>query len=171
MKKKQLYTAFAVSAIALNATYAQAEENSQEKPLNTIFVCATQQDTPTMFSYTPGEVNLTPLMTWHSEYLLPEQSGAEICQQTASKLQSSINQRQQKYIKSNTTKEINSVCLVSEENQTCNTAESEQLFSVNPNYKAACVLDNKKPIDCWALKDRGIYSFDDKPYQAIWWPW
>lgn len=171
MNKKYLYTALTVGAIALNATYTQAEENSPEKSLDIVFVCATQQNAPTMYSYTPGEVNLKPLMTWHSEYLLPEQSGAEICQQTANKLQTSIEQQEQKYIKAKTTKEINSVCLVSEEDQTCTTAESEELFSVNPNYTAACVLDNKKPIDCWALKNRGIYSFDDKPYQAVWWPW
>ena len=172
MNKKYLYTALVGFAIAFNPNIIQAQEGSSNKPTDTIFVCSTQQGAPTMFAYNPGEVNLTSLMTWHAEYLLPEQSGSEVCQQTATKLQASIDARQEKYIKAQVDKTSNSVCLVSEEDQTCNTPESEKLFSVNPDYKATCVLDNKKPIECMALNVRGnIYSFEDKPYQAMWWPW
>jgi len=171
MNKKHIYTIIALGTVALNAAPAQGEANSQNERANTVFVCSTQQNAPTMFAYTPGEVNLAPVMTWHSEYLLPEDSGQEVCQQTAQKLQASIEQKQKKYIKADITKENNSVCLVSEENQTCATEKSEKLFSVNPDYQATCVLDNKKPLDCWALRKRGIYSFEDKPYQAVWWPW
>ena len=171
MNKKYLYTAFVSFAIALTTTPLQAEENSADSPSDSIFVCATQQGAPTMYAYTPGEIELTPLMTWHSEYLLPEQSGEEVCQQTATKLQASIEQEQERYLKADTPKESNSVCLVTEEDLTCATPESEELFRVNPNYSAGCVLDNKKPIECMALNVRGIYSFEDKPYQPLWWPW
>lgn len=171
MNKKYLYTAFISLAIALNPNIIQAEENTSDKPVDTIFLCSTQQGAPTMFAYNPGEVNLTPLMTWHAEYLLPEQSGSEVCQQTATKLQTSIDSQLQRYIKADMSKTTNSVCLVSQENQTCSMPESEQLFSINPDYQATCVLDNKKPIECMALNVRGIYSFEDKPYQALWWPW
>lgn len=172
MNKKYLYTAVITCAIAVNVAPLQAEENSNQKTAGTTFVCATQQDTPTMFAYTPGQVNLTPVMSWHPEYLLPKQSGAEVCQKTAAKLQASYQQEDAKYLKSATQKEGNLVCLVSEEDQNCNTEESEKLFSVNPKYNAACVLDNKKPIECKAFASRGnIYSFEDKPYQPLWWPW
>ncbi len=171
MNKKLFYTALVGSAIALNGTPLQAEGNPNQDLGNTIFVCATAQDTPTMFAYTPGKVNLTPLITWYPEYLLPEQSGQKVCQQTASKLQASYQQDQEKYLKSEELEKGDLVCLVSKADQDCTTEDSKKLFSVNPNYNAGCVLDNKQPIECMALNARGVYSFEDKPYQAQWWPW
>ena len=171
MRKKHLYTALIGSAIALGVVPLHAEQNLAQKPSNEVFVCAAQEGTPTMFAYTPGEVNLTPLMSWHSEYLVADRSGAEICQQTATKLQASYQQQEAKYLKVETTEDNNLVCLVSQEDGDCITQDSEVLFSVNPNYNASCVLENKKPLECKALQVRGIYSFEDKPYQPLWWPW
>lgn len=171
MNKKCLYTALISCAIALNAVPSQAEESNQESS-NTIFVCATQQDIPTMFSYTPGEVNLTPLMSWYPEYLLPQQSGSEICQKTATKLQESSQQEQASYLKTAKLEQKNVACLVTEEDQKCDPKESEILFSTKPGYDAGCVLNNQKPIECKAISSRGnIYSFEDKPYQPTWWFW
>ena len=173
MNKKQIYSALIGCAIALNAASLQAQETSENDPSNTIFVCAVREDTPTMFAYTPGEVNLTPLMSWHSEYLLPEESGKEVCQQTATKLQASIEQENEKFLKAYTEKESKSnlVCLVEEADRTCADEESEKLFSVNPDYNADCVLSNKNPLECMALRSRGIYSYNEQPYQPVWWPW
>ncbi|MGF1591540.1 MAG: COP23 domain-containing protein [Pleurocapsa sp.] len=172
MNKKYLSTAVVSCAIALNAVPVNAiEYNIAQESSQSVFVCATQGGTPTMFAYTPGEVNLTPVMSWHSEYLLPEQSGVEVCQQTAAKLQASYQQEEAKYLKAEITEDANLVCLVEEEDQNCLSQTSQKLFSVNPNYDAGCVLDNKQPIECKALQVRGIYSFEDKPYQALWWPW
>lgn len=170
MNKKYLYTAFLSCAIALNVVPLNAAEDTPETS-ESAFVCATQEGKATMFAYTPGETNLTPLMNWHAEYLLPEQSGTEVCQQTAAKLQDSYEQDQARYLKAETTEEENLVCLVNEEEQNCIAEDSQKLFSVNPKYNAGCVLENKSPIECKALKVRGIYSFDDKPYQPLWWPW
>ena len=170
MINKYLYTALVGWAISLNAVSLQAKETKSEPSLSA-FVCAVQDGTPTMFAYTPGEINLTPLMSWHSEYLLPDQLGTEVCQQTAAKLQNSYEQEEAQYIKAETTPEQNLVCLVSQEEQNCTAETSQELFSVNPNYGAGCVLENKNPIECKALQVRGIYSFDDKPYQPLWWPW
>lgn len=173
MNIKYLCAAIFSSAIAFNATSLQAEENSQADYSDTVFVCAVQEDVPTLFAYTPGEVNLTSLMSWHSEYLLPEQSGSQVCQQTANKLQASIEQDEQKFLKAYTEKssKSNLVCLVGEEEETCASEESEKLFSVNPNYSARCVLSNKNPLECMALNVRGIYSYNEQPYQPLWWPW
>ena len=171
MKKTQIYTAFIGCAIALSAVSVHAKESIAQKPSDEVFVCGVQDDTPTMFAYTTGEVNLTPLMSWYPEYLPEEQSGAEICQQTATKLQASYQQQEAKYLKVETSEDNNLVCLVDEENQNCITPDSEILFGVNPKYNAGCVLENKKPIECKALQVRGIYSFEDKPYQPMWWPW
>ena len=171
MNTKYLYTALIGSAIALNVTPLQAKEHLNQDPGKTIFVCAMAKDTPTMFAYTPGKVNLTPLISWYPEYLLPEQSGQKVCQQTATKLQASYQQDQEKYLKAEEAEEGNLVCLVSKADRDCTTEDSEKLFSVNPNYNAGCVLDNKNPIECMALNVRGVYSFEDKPYQPTWWPW
>lgn len=174
MNKKYLYSAVASFAIALNAVPIQAEESiDQNENFSEIaFVCAIQAGTPTMYAYTPGEIDLEPLMSWHSEYLLPEQSGKQICLQTATKLQASVQQDQAKYLKATTLAGKNLVCLVSQEEEECATEGSQTLFNVNPDYEAGCLLDNMKPIECKALRGRGnIYSFDNEPYQLMWWPW
>lgn len=170
MNKKYLYTAFIGCAIALNAFPLNAKEDPA-KSSESKFICAVQNNIPMMFASTPNEANLTPLISWHEEYLLPEQSGAEICQQTATKLQDSYGQEQAKYVKVENTEQGNLVCLVNQEEQNCFAEDSQKLFSVNPNYDASCVLENKQPIECKALRVRGIYSFEDKPYQPVWWLW
>lgn len=171
MNKKYLYTTFFGCAIALNTVPLQAQASLNQDSSETVFVCAIENDTPTMFAYTPGQVNLAPLIRWHPEYLLPQQSGQEVCEQTATKLQTSFKQKQERYIKAEAAEDSNLVCLVTKEDQNCTTEDSETLFNVNPNYSAGCVLDNKEPIECMALNARGIYSFDDEPYQPLWWPW
>lgn len=172
MNKKHLYTVITAFAIALSGNSLHAKESHGQNVSNTIFVCGTETDTPTMFAYTPGSVNLTPLIGWHQEYLLPEQSGAEICKQTATKLQALDRQPQEKYLKTESKEDRTLVCLVSAKDETCSSENSEELFSVNPNYDANCILDNREPIECVAVgKVRGIYSVSDAPYQPSWWPW
>lgn len=172
MNQKLLQTAFVGIAIAMNATPLLAQEKSEEESPEIAFVCATQDSVPTMYAYTSGQVKLEPVMSWHSEYLLPEQSGEQTCFDTANKLQASYQQEEARYLKAETEEKINLVCLVTEEEENCTDENSQTLFSVNPNYEAGCVLDNMQPLECKALRNRGnIYSFDNKPYQPIWWPW
>ena len=172
MKNKYLITALLGCAIAFTAIPLNAEEETAPESLDSAFVCATQGEIPTMFAYNPGNVNLTPLMSWHAEYLLPGQSGAEVCQKTATRLQNSYQQEEAKYLKSAATEDKNLVCLVNEEEQDCLDEDSQKLFSVNQKYNASCVLENKSPIECAAVQvNRGIYSFNDEPYQPLWWPW
>lgn len=174
MNNKYLCTAVISCAIALNAVSVRGEQKSQPESTNNIFVCATQQDTPTMYAYIPGEVSLTPLMSWYPEYLPTGTSGAEICEKTANKLQASIAQADKKYLKAYTQKDTQSnlVCLVDREERTCASQESEVLFNVNPNYNPTCVLENKKPLECMAAFNvRGVYSYNEQPYQPLWWPW
>ena len=79
MFKKVIPTTLAVSAIAMNVSLVEAKEgyspNSNQS--NTVFVCATKTEPPTLFSYTPGQINLTSLMSWHQDYLLPDRSGGK----------------------------------------------------------------------------------------------
>ncbi|MEL6496666.1 MAG: COP23 domain-containing protein [Cyanobacteria bacterium J06623_7] len=172
MNNKYLTAAFGAMAIAIAAVPVNAEERANLQFSESAFVCSVQGETPTMFAYNPGEVALTPLMRWHGEYVAPSQSGAEICQQTAVRLQDSYQQDEAKYLKSATTEEENIVCLVNDIEGDCADEDSQKLFSVNPKYNASCVLENKTPIECAATQvRRGIYSFNDEPYQPLWWPW
>ena len=172
MIKNPVYTAITVSAIALSATSLQAKESYSQNPSDTIFVCATEIETPIMFAYTPGTVNLTPLITWYQDYLLPEQSGKEVCQQTATQLQNLYQEQEPKYLTTQETEDSTIVCMVNQETQNCDSEDSVTLFSVNPNYDATCVLDNRQPLECVAIgKVRGVYSVPDSPYTPSWWPW
>ncbi|WP_036480914.1 COP23 domain-containing protein [Myxosarcina sp. GI1] len=176
MNNKHLYLAIVTGAIALSTTSIQAKESYSQNTSDTIFVCATEIETPTMFAFTPGNVKLTPIISWHQEYLLPDQSATEVCQQTATKLQEinrqQAEQKQEYYLKTELQGDRSLVCAVSEKDATCSSDDSEELFSINPNYDAPCVLDNRDPLECVALgRVRGVYSSIDTPYQPSWWPW
>ena len=169
---KYLYTGLAISAIALNSVSVKAQEDySQENP-ETVFVCATQSETPTMFAYTPGNVNLTPLINWHQEYLLPEQSATEVCQEVAVKLQNLSQQESEKYFVAQKQETYSLICLVSQESENCSSQNSEPLFKVSSNYDPSCILDQREPIECIAIGQvRGVFTIEDTPYQPTWWPW
>ena len=162
------------SAIALNTTFLEAKESYSQNPApaNTVFVCTSQTQPPTLYAYTPGKTNLTPLMSWYRDYLLPNQSGAEICQQVAAKLQNQFQQQQPRFFAIAEKEDRNVLCLVSQENTNCNTENSEELFSVNSNYDPTCVLDNRQPLECMAIgRNRGVLVLPDSPYAPRWWPW
>jgi hypothetical protein len=174
MFSKVISTTFTISAIALSTTALATTESYSQQSLESemTFVCASQTEPPTMYSYTPGKVNLTPLISWYQDYLLPNQSAAEVCQQVAAKLQSQYQQGQKKFFTTEQRENQTVVCLVSQKNQTCSSDNSEELFSVNPNYDATCVLDNRQPLECMAIgRTRGVSSIPDSPYMPSWWPW
>jgi hypothetical protein len=145
MIKNPFYTAITVAAIALSATSLQAKESYSQNATDTSFVCATEIQTPTMFAYTPG---------------------------AATTLQNLSQTKQPQYLKTQEAEDRTVVCMVNQENQNCNSENSVNLFSINPNYDAACVLDNKEPLECVAIgRVRGVYSIPDSPYTPSWWPW
>ncbi len=181
MIKNYLYTTITACAIALGATPLQANasysqnvstQESTGTNTDTTFVCATDIATPTMFAYTPGKVKLTPIMSWYQEYLLPEQSAKEICQQTATKLQTLSQEKQRRFLSTEARKGHNVVCMLAAENKTCNSEDSVELFAVNSNYDPNCILDNREPLECAAIgKVRGVYSVTNEPYTPTWWFW
>ncbi len=116
MFKKVISATLALGAIALSADLLTASESKKQDSAqtNTVFVCAAQTQPPTLFAYTPGEVNLTSLMSWHQDYLLPEQSGDEICQQVATKLQNRLQNQQPNLFVSQKQENRSALCLVTE---------------------------------------------------------
>ncbi len=171
---KFFYTAITLSAIALNSTSVLAQETEVEAQdsQETVFVCGTESQTPTMFAYSPGNVNITPVITWHQEYLLPEQSGTELCQEVASKLQNVSQKQQEPYFIAERQEDSILVCLVDTKNSDCSSQASQPLFSVNSNYDPSCILDRREPLECMAVGQvRGVYSITDEPYRPLWWFW
>ena len=163
--------AIAISANSLSAkeTYSQ---NSSDTIADTIFVCTTENTSSIMYAYTPGKAILTPLMNWYQEYLLPETSSAEVCQQVATKLQQLSEEKTVRYIATEEQPDQNVVCMVTREDGSCSTEDSEELFAINSSFQPSCVLNRLKPLQCSATIVRGgIMSVPNSPYRPIWWPW
>ena len=169
---KYFYTGLVVGTISLTSGSVQAQEQYVEAAPKTVFVCANHLETPTMFAYTPGNVTLTPLINWNQEYLLPEQSAKEVCQDVAVKLQNIAQQQSGNYFVVENKSTYNLVCMVSQESENCSSPNSEPLFKVNSDYDPSCILDQREPIECIAIgKVRGVFSIKDEPYKPLWWLW
>ena len=169
---KYFYTSLCLSAIALSSASVNAQETNNPDNSKTIFVCSEESENPTMFAYTLGKTTIKPVIIWYQEYLLPEQSGIEVCQQVVGKLQNISQQQQKTYFVTEKQETQTLICLVSQEDDNCSSETSEPLFSINPNYDASCILDQREPIECMAVgKVRGVFSIEDKPYQPLWWLW
>ncbi|VEP16121.1 conserved exported hypothetical protein [Hyella patelloides LEGE 07179] len=173
--KKVVYMGLAASAIALSANSLSAKESYGQNSPDTTFVCSTENTASTMYAYTPGKAVLTPLISWYEEYLLPETSSAEVCQQVATKLQELSQERTTRYIATQKQEDQTLVCMVTRENDDCSSDDSENLFGVNPNYSPVCVLNRFEPIECTAIvmQKRGAIMPEsaNSPYRPIWWPW
>ena len=164
---------FTATTVAIGTTNLGVTQPNQ-KPVaqaQMTFVCSPESQPPTMFAYTPGEVNLKPIMSWHSEYMLPNQSAKEICQQVATKLQTHYEQGDKKFLAAKKIGDRNVVCLVSHKEEQCNSKNSETLFSLNPNYDPVCLMNNRSPLECYARTVRGsVLSLPGGSYQPTWWP-
>ena len=169
---KFFYIGLTATAIAITITPLAAEESLNQSTADTVFVCTTENTASTMYAHTPGKATLTPLIGWHQDYLLDGASSGEVCQEVAGKLQNLAQANQEWFISTQKEPEYSVVCMVSNEDGSCESADSEKLFSVNSNYSPNCVLNRLEPLECTATIVRGgILSVPDSPYQPIWWPW
>ena len=82
----------------MSANSVGAKESYSQNSSDTIFVCTTENTSAVLYAYTPGKAVLTPLMNWYEEYLLPEASSADTCQQVATKLQKLSQDKTVRYI-------------------------------------------------------------------------
>ncbi len=169
---KYFYTSLCLSMITLSSTFVNAQETDNPNNSKTVFVCSEESENPTMFAYTLGQTTIKPVIVWYQEYLLPEQSGIEVCQQVVGKLQSLSQQQQKTYFVSQRQESQTLICLVNQEDHNCSSETSEPLFSINPHYDASCILDQREPIECMAVgKVRGVFSIENEPYRPLWWLW
>jgi Circadian oscillating protein COP23 len=172
MQWRLLPTVFVGTALLATFNLGSTKTLSQETPASKItFVCASEVNPPITYAYTPGEVNLKPLMIWHSEYLLPNESAAELCQRVAQKLQTSYNQQQDYLLASDGTDKMWKVCLVSKSGDGCDVSNSVYLFSLNGNYAQApkCLMEGIDPLQC--PRSRGkVISLPGGRYTPFWWP-
>lgn len=170
--KKLVSLGVAALAIATHTSSLDARESYAQSSSETLFLCATEANSSTMYAHTPGNSVLTPLMSWHQDYLLPGASSEDICQQAATKLQTLSQDREVRYIAREEQQDRTAICMVTRENGKCSAEDSEEIFSLNNNYSPDCVLDLLKPLECSAMVTRGgILETIDSPYRPIWWPW
>lgn len=166
------YIGMTATAIALSMTPIATAENIDQNNPETVFVCTTENTSSTMYAHTPGKATLTPLIGWHQDYLLEGVSSGEVCQDVAGKLQGLSEADQEWFISTQKLSSHSVVCVVSNEEGSCDSVDSKKLFSVNSNYSPNCVLNRLEPLECTATIVRGgILSVPDSPYQPIWWPW
>lgn len=170
--KRYCYIMLSAIAIAFFSTSLDAKENNSEISAGNFFVCSTETFVPTLYVHKSGETSLTPLITWHEEYLLPQDSGNKICKRVAQKLQDLAQEPGQQYIATEAKAEHTLVCSVKVADETCSSNYSEPLFTLNPYYDAQCILNHKEPLECVTVgRARGVLSIPDSPYKPIWWLW
>jgi hypothetical protein len=171
MKWKSISTIVVVTVWLILLGFGTTKTLSQETPnAQMAFVCAGNVEPPTTYAYIPGEINLKPLMSWHSEYLMPGDSAAELCQRSAQKLQSKYNSQQQYLLASNHTQQTWIVCLVTKEGDSCLTNDSVYLFSLNNSYQSPrCVMEGIDPIQCPRTRGK-VISIPGGRYTPAWWP-
>jgi hypothetical protein len=173
MFAKLTSTTFTVASLALGGNLGVTPNQSQVVSAdNMTFVCAPQMQPPTMFAYTPGQVNLKPIMTWHKEYLLSDTQAPELCQQVAQKLQTNYQQGKEKHIAYEKLEDKTLVCLVEDRNEKCTSENSEELFSLNPNYDASCLMNNLNPMECSVISQKrgSLMTLPTGTYTPTWWP-
>jgi hypothetical protein len=173
MKWKLISIIFLV-AIALFSTIGLSPRatlgQTSPKPAMT-FVCAADREPPTTYAHIEGKVNLESLMSWRSEYLFPGDSAVELCQQTAQKLQSTYDKKQDYLLAGDWTNERWKVCLVSQQGEGCDSRNSVYLFSLNSSYQSPrCLMEDIEPLQC--PRSRGqLISLPGGRYRPSWWPW
>ena len=166
------YILLSIIALTLLSSPLEAKEDSLGNSAENFFVCTTETLVPTLYIYTAGTTSLTPLISWHQEYLLPQNSGSEICKQVAKKLQDLYQKPGKKYIATEEKEDHTLICMVKVENETCSSINSEPLFSIKQNYDAKCVLNHRQPLECVTIgRVRGVFTIPDSPYKPIWWLW
>lgn len=141
-------------ALGITETFAQATPQSKMT-----FSCNLTSDPPITLANLPDNANPIPMITWYSEYLLPENSAKELCQKVAETLQEKYNQQQNNLFATGQETNRNIICLVSSEGEKCNSNQSQELFSVQPEYDPRCVMDNIAPGECGQY----ICKLDDIP--------
>jgi hypothetical protein len=171
---KSVSTIFTATAVSVGISVLNTPvTSSQTKPQPQIaFVCASEINPPTTFVYTPGEIILKPILSWYSDYLLPNDSAEKLCQTVTEKLQSKYDQGQKFFLASQKVNDRWQVCLVTQKGAECNSKNSEELFSVNANYKTPeCIMENTEPKSCPNLPTtRGpVLSIPGGRYTRIWW--
>ena len=188
MWKLALTTVGAI-AIALQPTVSLTQETTPETtpeivPTKITFSCDQKAEPPTTVVSMPGEKEPKPFLRWHSEYLLPEDSAVELCQQVAQKLQTKSEGGEkyelaaQQFSVQDSAHRIWKVCLVTNpapDYPCTKSGTTEDLFSLNTKYKETfkCMMENTDPESC-ALRTLPItrsplMSIPSNSYTPGWW--
>ncbi|MGK7932749.1 MAG: COP23 domain-containing protein [Microcystaceae cyanobacterium] len=136
------------------------------------FICQTEQTPPVTVVQMDKETQI--IATWYSDYLLPDASPEQICQDVAQRLQNRYESQQPSFFAYEPIEAEKrwDVCLVAQEGQKCTEEGSEVLFSLNSNkFKdpASCILKNTQPNRCRPITRGSLLSVPgDEGYSPRW---
>lgn len=161
-------------------------ENSElEEGKGEIFFCDDSTEIPTTFINLEKEKESRVFIRWYAEYLMPEDSPQELCQNISSILNEKAKNNQPVFLAAKPLDNRWKICLVSEANGRCDDNKSEDLLYLNQvKYKndqgnlinkypavAKCFINSNEPDKCKKLNRRGsLLSIPSNNYVPKWWP-
>lgn len=178
MITKYLTTALSIGAIALasvplQVTSAQAEQATLSQ---TTFICDQTAEPPAIFLQNSDKSTRTVVLKWYSQYLIPGDSAAQLCQSVAKQFQVNYEQGNGYLLAYEGNKEKNSysVCFVTQEGEQCDSASAIKLFALNSQFvnTPRCFMENQDPNGCPVrISTRGpLISVPGGKYKPVWWP-
>lgn len=138
---------------------------------STLQVTCDTANTPPLTVLQEG-TEVTPLLSWHDNYLIPQDSAVELCQSVAQKLQAEYQQARSALLAYQQVKNEWQVCLVRQTGDDCTASDSKMLFSLNAAFKAPqCVMEGIDPQNCPVnLVTRGpLIRVPGGTYKPAWW--
>jgi hypothetical protein len=162
-----------LSAITLTLPSGISFGQQASKSQITVF-CDLKSEPLTTLMKLPEEENPKIFFSWYSEYLNPEDSAEELCQQVIAKLQAKFNMGKIPLLAAQELKEKWAVCLIDDPEDNCSSYKAEILFYLNRNYVKTpeCLINNTRPSDCQIANERRglLLSIPPERYTPPWWP-
>jgi len=159
-------------------------ENSEIQE-NKIFFCEDISGIPTTFINLEKEQESKIFIRWYSEYLMPEDSPQELCENVSNILNEKVINNEPVFLAAEPLDNRWKICLVSETNGKCSDDKSEDLLYLNqvqsedsegnlrkkyPNV-AKCFINSISPDKCQSVRTRGtLLSIPSNRYVPNWWP-
>lgn len=150
-----------------------------------IFFCDDSADVPVTFINLKKEAESRVFIRWFAEYLMPEDSPQELCQNISSILNEKAKNNQPIFLAAKPLDNQWKICLVSEPNGNCDDNKSEDLLFLNQEkyqdsegnlidkypYVAKCFINAQEPDNCKKITTRGsLLSIPSNRYVPNWWP-
>ena len=168
------------TVFAQNILFETSELNEEK-----IFFCDNSLDIPTTFINLEKEKESKVFIRWYSEYLMPNDSPQELCQNVSDILNEKAKNNEPIFLAAQPLDNRWKICLVANGDGECDSKESQNLLYLNqikdrddqgnltnkyPNV-AKCFVNAYEPQQCESIKTRGtLLSIPSNRYVPNWWP-